>query len=59
MYKLTIVYEDGSQFLIGGFHNRDEAINWIREEKTRPYWKSSSKFILKHINNEDEAEEIY
>lgn len=42
MCTLTLIYADGSQFLVGGFSSSDSANDWINIEKTRPYWVSTT-----------------
>lgn len=49
MYQVTLVYEDGSTWFAGCFNSLDDANAWVAEEKTRPYWKSSTQVQIEPV----------
>ena len=46
MFHLTLIYEDQTTWFAGGFKTMDDAKAWADEEKTRSYWKSSTKIQI-------------
>ncbi len=43
MVSVTLIYEDGSTWFAGEFSSQEKAQTWIDEERTRPYWNSSTQ----------------
>lgn len=46
MILVTLIYENGERWFVGGFGTHDEAWRWIDEEKTRPYWVDSTQIEI-------------
>jgi hypothetical protein len=46
MFEVTLVYADETTWFVGGFPTMDLANDWINEEKTRPYWVSTTQIQI-------------
>lgn len=46
MFVITLIYKDGSNFIVGGFNNMNQVNEWIKEEKTRPYWDNKTQIQI-------------
>lgn len=42
MYILTLVYPDGTKFIVGGFSNQASVNDWIAKEQEKPSWKAGT-----------------
>ena len=45
-YLLTLIYQDGNRFFVGGFPSEAAALAWLAEEQTRPYWQQSTTWEI-------------
>lgn len=43
---LTLIYQDGTRFIVGGFDSLEKAQAWLAEEQTRPYWQQSTTWEI-------------
>lgn len=51
MFVLTLIYEDGSTWLAGGFPTLEDANQWVQQEQQRPYWKSTTQVQIVDTRN--------
>lgn len=49
MFKLEIKESDGKTYWVTHFSSQTHAEEWIKEEKTRPYWKAGLTTELTEI----------
>lgn len=43
LYKVTLIYANGTTWYVGDFTSQQDADKWINEEKTRPYWDETTQ----------------
>ena len=41
-FEVTLVYADATTWFAGAFPSLEAANKWVEEEKTRPYWQSTT-----------------
>jgi hypothetical protein len=51
--EVVLTYEDGSTWFVA-FNCMKDAEYWINEEKTRPYWKETTKITITQKPNKQE-----
>lgn len=53
-FELVIKNADGSVYWTEGFDSRLDLNTWLKEEKSRPYWKKN--FVVEELDNSKAVE---
>jgi hypothetical protein len=45
-FEVTLLYEDGSTWFVGGFSSEEAANEWCNLEKNRSYWNHNTQIQI-------------
>lgn len=43
---LTLIYQDNTRFIVGGFESEAKALEWISNEQNSPNWVESTTWEI-------------
>ena len=49
--SLTLKYQDGTLFIVGGFDSNESLQKWVDNEKEKPYWDPLTEIIIEEVEH--------